>query len=176
MWLKVYAGYVIEDGEINREATAQSDGVKYTKKVDIWALGIILYQIVFGSQPFSNVPGSHNQILSGISMLSLGGKVSKMKAIANPKLPVEYPPLDNLDEDLLVHITPSYWSCIYIYQRNLGDAEAMSWERSIEKSHRGWTSKPSLLEAFQWSEQRPENNEQRATMTELRTTTTRQRN
>lgn len=55
--LKVYAGYVIEDGEINKEATAQSEGVKYTKKVDIWALGIILYQIVFGSQPFSNVPG-----------------------------------------------------------------------------------------------------------------------
>ena len=61
IYLKVYAGYVIEDGEINKEATAQSDGVKYTKKVDIWALGIILYQIVFGSQPFSNVPGWHRQ-------------------------------------------------------------------------------------------------------------------
>ena len=64
IYLKVYAGYVIEDGEINKEATAQSDGVKYTKKVDIWALGIILYQIVFGSQPFSNVPGGPSQILS----------------------------------------------------------------------------------------------------------------
>ena len=102
--MKVYAGYVIEDGEINREATAQSDGVKYTKKVDIWALGIILYQIVFGSQPFSNVPGCHRTVIYivNISMLSLGGKVSKMKAIANPKLPVEFPPVDNLDEDLLV--------------------------------------------------------------------------
>ena len=106
IYLKVYAGYVIEDGEINREATAKSDGVKYTKKVDIWALGIILYQIVFGSQPYSNVPGWHSQILSDRykSMHVLGGKVSKMKAIANPNLPVEFPPVDNLDEDLLVNI------------------------------------------------------------------------
>ena len=37
-------------------------------------------------------------------MQFLGGKVSKMKAIANPNLPVEFPPVDNLDEDLLVNI------------------------------------------------------------------------
>lgn len=39
------------------------------------------------------------------SMQFLGGKVSKMKAIANPNLPVEFPPVDNLDEDLLVNHT-----------------------------------------------------------------------
>lgn len=38
-------------------------------------------------------------------MQFLGGKVSKMKAIANPNLPVEFPPVDNLDEDLLVNHT-----------------------------------------------------------------------
>ena len=38
------------------------------------------------------------------SLQFLGGKVSKMKAIANPNLPVEFPPVDNLDEDLLVNI------------------------------------------------------------------------
>ena len=54
----MYAGYVIENGEIDREATSQSEGVKYTKKIDIWALGIILYQTVYSNLPFSNVPGN----------------------------------------------------------------------------------------------------------------------
>ena len=42
--------------------------------------------------------------LTDINLCFLGGKVSKMKAIANPNLPVEFPPVDNLDEDLLVNI------------------------------------------------------------------------
>ena len=34
-----------------------SDGVKYSKMVDIWALGIILYHTVYEMLPFSSVPG-----------------------------------------------------------------------------------------------------------------------
>ena len=37
-------------------------------------------------------------------MQFLGGKVSKMKAIANPNVPVEFPSVDNFDEDLMVNI------------------------------------------------------------------------
>ena len=62
---EVYAGYVIENGEIDREATAQGEGVRYTKKVDIWALGIILYQIVYSNLPFSNVPGGTRLVNTG---------------------------------------------------------------------------------------------------------------
>merc|ERR1711879_231119 len=54
---EVLAGYKIENGEIDKEAMMNSDGVKYSKMVDIWALGIILYHTVYEMLPFSSVPG-----------------------------------------------------------------------------------------------------------------------
>ena len=66
---------------------ANSEGVKYSKKVDIWALGIILYQTVYDSLPFTSVPG---------------GKNGKIKAIASIDVPVDFPSIDNIDPMLLV--------------------------------------------------------------------------
>lgn len=83
---EVLAGYVIENGEVDREAMMESEGVKYTKMVDIWALGIILYNIVYGTQPFCNVPG---------------GKYARIKAISSLEHPVEFPAVDNMDPTLL---------------------------------------------------------------------------
>ena len=84
---EVYAGYIIEDGAVNKEAMSESKGVKMSIKSDIWALGIILYQTVYGHLPFSSIPG---------------GKLSKISAFGSPDLPVDFPDdVDNLDPALL---------------------------------------------------------------------------
>ena len=66
---------------------SNSEGVKYSKKVDIWALGIILYHTVYEVLPFTSVPG---------------GKNGKIKAIASIDDPVDFPSIDNIDPMLLV--------------------------------------------------------------------------
>merc|ERR1711976_763318 len=83
---EVFAGYIFENGEIDKEAMANSEGVKYTKKVDIWALGIILYHTVFECLPFSSVPG---------------GKNGRIMALASLDDPVDFPSIDNIDPNLL---------------------------------------------------------------------------
>ena len=43
---EVYSGVVIEDGAVNEEASKASRLIKFTTKADIWALGVILYQVL----------------------------------------------------------------------------------------------------------------------------------
>ena len=83
---EIWASYVIEDGEIDREATGSGEGTKFSTKCDIWALGIILYQIIYHCIPFASVPG---------------GKLAKIKAMGSLDHPVEFPEVDNLDPELL---------------------------------------------------------------------------
>ena len=89
---EVLSSYKYENGEIDREAMLDNKPIKYTKMVDIWAMGIILYNIVYATQPFCNIPGGRN---------------SRIRAIANPDIPVEFPMIDNLDPALVVK---QYWS------------------------------------------------------------------
>ena len=84
---EVYSGMVKdeEDGDEEKE-TEEEKTIRITQKVDVWALGIILYQTIYGHSPFHQVPG---------------GKMSKIRAVSSPHHPVEFEDRDNLDPELL---------------------------------------------------------------------------
>ena len=78
---ELLSSFVIEDGVVEKRKE-----VKVTTKSDIWALGIILYIFVYGSGPFSNVPG---------------GKLSRLKILASDDYPVEFEEMKDLDPMLV---------------------------------------------------------------------------
>ena len=83
---EVYAGMLKdEDSDIQVDKEKEMS-IKITKKVDVWALGIILYQTIYGFQPFHQVPG---------------GRMSKIRAVSSLLHPVEFEEMDNLDPELL---------------------------------------------------------------------------
>ena len=84
---EVYSGMVKdeEDGDDEKE-NEEEKTIRITQKVDVWALGIILYQTIYGHSPFHQVPG---------------GKMSKIRAVSSPHHPVEFEDRDNLDPELL---------------------------------------------------------------------------
>ena len=72
--------YVIEEGVVNIEE-AKTRKVKVYLQSDIWGLGVILHQWVYGVTPYATIPG---------------GRVAKVQATINPK-PLELDPLQDLD-------------------------------------------------------------------------------
>jgi serine/threonine-protein kinase TTK/MPS1 len=74
------ACYIFEDGVINySEMRERKCMVTVGYKSDIWALGVILYQLTYGGiAPFSTVPG---------------GKLAKIQATVSPDIPVDFYPV-----------------------------------------------------------------------------------
>ena len=84
---EAYAGMLRDEDDSEEEVEKEQEiSIKITKKVDVWALGIILYQIIYGFQPFHQVPG---------------GRMSKIRAVSSLLHPVEFDEKENLDPELL---------------------------------------------------------------------------
>ena len=72
--------YVIEEGVINTEETKKRN-IRVYLQSDIWALGVILYQLVYGCAPYSSLPG---------------GRIAKIQATIDTK-PLEFEPIEDVD-------------------------------------------------------------------------------
>lgn len=81
--------YMAPEAFVGNQGTRKGDqGLKLGRQSDIWSLGCILYQMVYGRPPFH----------------AFKNTIQKMQAITNPNLCVEFPstgPAGSVEKDLI---------------------------------------------------------------------------
>ena len=78
---ELFSNYSIEEGVTTKKKNENNVAVDtdFTKKIDVWALGIILFQWVYKeSHPYAHLPG---------------GKATRIKALTSLDVPINLDPL-----------------------------------------------------------------------------------